>query len=67
MVGDSRDFRPALNLALRARAAVSQPQMPGGFYPHQGKPSAKAPTVADLQKRIIRQIGGGGAECPSQS
>jgi len=32
----------ALNLALRARAVVSQPQMPDGFCPLQGKPPAKA-------------------------
>jgi IS605 OrfB family transposase len=36
------DFVAALNLALRARAAVSQPQMPEGFYPLQGKPPALA-------------------------
>jgi IS605 OrfB family transposase len=36
------DFVAALNLALRARAAVSQPQMPERFYSFQGKPSAEA-------------------------
>jgi putative transposase len=36
------DFIAALNLALRAQAVVSQPQMLGGFYPRTGKPSASA-------------------------
>jgi putative transposase len=36
------DFVAALNLALRARAAVSQPQMLGGFDPYAGKLSALA-------------------------
>jgi IS605 OrfB family transposase len=36
------DFIAALNLALRAQAVVSQPQMLGGFYPRTGKPPASA-------------------------
>jgi len=36
------DFVAALNLALRAWAVVSQPQMFGGFNPYTGKPSASA-------------------------
>jgi len=36
------DFVAARNLALRAWAAVNQPQKPEGFNPLQGKPSALA-------------------------
>jgi putative transposase len=36
------DFVAALNISLRAQAAVSQPQMLGGFYPRMGKLSASA-------------------------
>jgi len=36
------DFVAALNISLRARAVVSQPQMLGGFNPYTGKPSASA-------------------------
>jgi len=36
------DLVAALNLALRAQAVVSPPQMLGGFNPYTGKPSASA-------------------------